>query len=389
MAFSLEGLKGFPLERQIRSWKSIVLEPISKLDIDAFSRVRIILMNGAETEAIRFSHACFRKNKELQPVLAEIRRVEQQQATTLNWLMPADQSPLETTIAYEQVAIEVTAALAQQEPDPYLAQAYRFGLLEDFDHMYRYSALMDRLSGNDANTILQSYTDILPGRPTAIEHRHPLDDIRNPYDRKKAAPLSKLNAMTLVASEYQTHDYYMHVGPLFADSLARQLYAEIASIEEQHVTQYESLIDPDETWIEKWVMHEANEVYNYYSCLQAERDPRLKSIWELFLDFEITHLNKAMEALKRFENRDPMEILPTTLPEPIAFESQREFVRDTLRKELELSAHGPDFVHRSQENLRTRQYRQQVNESGSPSEQVSQGYRWSPGTELSRKGAMQ
>ena len=28
----------------------------------------------------------------------------------------------------------------------------------------------------------------------------------------------------------------------FADPLARQLYAEIASIEEQHVTQYESII---------------------------------------------------------------------------------------------------------------------------------------------------
>jgi hypothetical protein len=38
--------------------------------------------------------------------------------------------------------------------------------------------------------------------------------------------------------------------------VARQLYAEIASIEEQHVTQYESIIDPDETWLEKWVLHD-------------------------------------------------------------------------------------------------------------------------------------
>ena len=39
----------------------------------------------------------------------------------------------------------------------------------------------------------------------------------------------------------------MNIGPMFADPVARQLYAEIASIEEQHVTQYESIIDPDET----------------------------------------------------------------------------------------------------------------------------------------------
>ena len=69
--------------------------------------------------------------------------------------------------------IEVTAAVAQLEPDPYLAQVYRFGLLEDFDHLYRYSALLDRLEGKDANNILQSYTDIVPGRPTVVEHRAP------------------------------------------------------------------------------------------------------------------------------------------------------------------------------------------------------------------------
>jgi hypothetical protein len=48
-----------------------------------------------------------------------------------------------------------------------------------------------------------------------------------------------MNAYTLVAGEYQTHDFYLTVGPMFSDPLARQLYAEIAAIEEQHVTQYE------------------------------------------------------------------------------------------------------------------------------------------------------
>ncbi|MCQ3986312.1 hypothetical protein FK507_28975, partial [Klebsiella pneumoniae] len=89
--------------------------------------------------------------------LAEIRRVEQHQATMVNWLIGADHSPLETTVAYEQVAIEVTAAVAQNEPDPYQAQTYRFGLLEDFDHLYRYAAMLDRLEGKDANNILQGY----------------------------------------------------------------------------------------------------------------------------------------------------------------------------------------------------------------------------------------
>src|SRR3954470_7798244 len=235
MAIDLRKDRGTPLARQKFTWRELVQEPYSKLNDDAFTRVRVILMNGIELEALRFSHLCSRMNRELQPALAELRRVEQHQATMVNWLNPADQNPIETTIAYEQVAIEVTASIAQNEPDPYLAQVYRFGLLEDFDHLYRYTALLDRLEGKDANNILQSYTDILPGRPTKVEHRAPEDDLRRPYDRALADPLTKLHALTITASEFQTHDYYMNIGPLFADPVARQLYAEIASIEEQHV----------------------------------------------------------------------------------------------------------------------------------------------------------
>ena len=75
-------------------------------------------MNGIEQEALRFSHACARMNADLQADLAIIRRVEHHQETLVNWLLPPDMSPLETTIAYEQVAIEVTAAVAQKTPNP-------------------------------------------------------------------------------------------------------------------------------------------------------------------------------------------------------------------------------------------------------------------------------
>src|SRR5918911_549468 len=164
MAIDLLKDRGTPLERQRFTWRELVQPPYSKLDDDAFTRVRVILMNGIESEAVRFSHSCARMNQDLQRALAQVRRVEQHQQTLVNWLNPADQSPLETTIGFEQVAVEVTASVAQSEPDPYLAQVFRFGLLEDFDHMYRYSALMDRLTGRDANNLVQSYTDIIPGR---------------------------------------------------------------------------------------------------------------------------------------------------------------------------------------------------------------------------------
>src|SRR5690606_6380415 len=147
--------------------------PISKLDDDAFTRVRAILLNGLELDSLRTKQVALRMNADARVQLAQLMRVEQHQATTINWLIGADHSPLETTIGYEQTAIEVTAAAAQLERDPYLEQGYRYALLEDVDHLSRYSALLNRLERKDANNITQGYTAIVPARATWNHPRAP------------------------------------------------------------------------------------------------------------------------------------------------------------------------------------------------------------------------
>jgi hypothetical protein len=57
MVLSLTDNRGVALGRQCFTWREMVQTPISKLDDDAFTRVRVILMNGLELEALRFGHA--------------------------------------------------------------------------------------------------------------------------------------------------------------------------------------------------------------------------------------------------------------------------------------------------------------------------------------------
>ena len=106
MALDLMREKGVPLEERLMSfsWRDMVRVAVSKLDDDAFTKVRIILMNGIESEQLRFKHLCGRFNDNLRLPLAQVRRVEQFQQTTINWLLPPDMSPLEITPGYEQVA---------------------------------------------------------------------------------------------------------------------------------------------------------------------------------------------------------------------------------------------------------------------------------------------
>jgi hypothetical protein len=384
MTLNLLTERGMPLERQQFTWKDLVRNPISKLDDDAFTRVRVILMNGVELDSLRMKQVMIRNNRALRVPLAQLMRVEQHQATLINWLMGADHSPIETTIGYEQTAIEVTASVAKLEPDPYLAQGYRYALLEDFDHLYRYSALLDRLEGKDANNITQGHTDIVPARPTLAHHRAAEHDLLEPY-APDAALATKLHALTLTGGEYQTHDYYMNIGPIFADPLARQLYAEIASVESQHIVHYGSMINPDESPLEKMLLQEACEVWNYCACVEQETNPRIKAIWERFLDYELGHLQAVIALFKEHERRDPAELLGDgTLPQRIAFESHRAYVRQVIEAETGMRKNGTQFVDEGNEGASSLAYREQMNRDGSPSETVSANYHWAPGTELAR-----
>src|SRR5690606_39161269 len=140
-------------------------------------------------------------DSEVKRQLAMIRRVEQQQQKVINWLIPGDETTIEVTLGYEQVAVDLTAWLAQNEPDPYLKQVYDFALLEDFDHLYRYANLYELIEGRQADKITSALTEIMPGRPTIFEHRHPFDEIRRPMTAVAADPQSVLNALTIVAGE--------------------------------------------------------------------------------------------------------------------------------------------------------------------------------------------
>jgi hypothetical protein len=388
MAINLLTERGQPLERQQFTWKDLVRNPISKLDDDAFTRVRTILMNGVELDSLRVKQIMLRTHGPLRAQIAQLMRVEQHQATLINWLIGADHSPIETTIGYEQTAIEVTASVARLEPDAYLAQGYRYALLEDFDHLYRYSALLDRLEGKDANNITQGHTDIVPARATLVHHRAPEHDLLEPYGLD-AALATKLHALTLTGGEYQTHDYYMNIGPLFADPLARQLYAEIASVESQHIVHYGSMINPTESPLEKLLLQEACEVWNYSACVEQETNPRIKAIWERFLDYELGHLQMAISLFKQHERRDPAELLGDgELPPRIEFKSHREYVREVIEQETGMRKAGTQFVTEKNEGATSLAYRKQMNSDGSPSETVSATYRWAPGTELARAAAL-
>ncbi|MBR2869783.1 MAG: hypothetical protein IKB98_00165 [Clostridia bacterium] len=330
--------KELPKTSQVKfySFKGMAVKPYDKNTASPYTKTRVILMNGTEFESNMFLHQLNRHclNNEIRRVAAEVRRSEQQQQKRIASLRPINETILETTIGYEQLAVDLTADLAKKEPNLFVKQQLDFALLEDFDHLYRYANLLDMEEGVHAERLVGKYTEIMPGRPTISEHRHPKDDVRRYINCWQDALPTRLNTMIITAAEQQTMNYYMNVANLYHSDLGRKLYTEIAMIEEQHVTGYGSLLDPSCTWLESWVMHEYTECYLYWSCYQDESDARIKQIWLEHFEEELSHLKIASDMLYKYEGREWQQLFVggSDFPDLIKLQSNKEYIREIIQK---------------------------------------------------------
>ncbi|MFQ9681891.1 MAG: hypothetical protein ACLRZH_18965, partial [Ruthenibacterium lactatiformans] len=226
-----------------------------------------------------------------------------------------------------------------------VVKVMQFALLEDFDHLYRYADLLDMEDGVHAERLVGSYTEIMPGRPTISEHRHPFDSVRRACSFKKAAPITKLNTSIITAAEQQTMNYYMNIAAFYKSDRGRKLYQEIGMIEEQHVTQYGALLDTKCTWLESLLMHEYTECYLYWSCFNDETDRPVKKIWEQHFHQELSHLHAAARLLQTYEKKEWRQVIPDgEFPELLKFGPQKEYIRDVLAGTVEWTADGEEFT---------------------------------------------
>lgn len=333
--------KSKSLENNFLPLRKMYPKSYNKLTTSPYTKTRVILMNGTEFESQWFMHNFARhcNEPEICSALAVVRRQEQQQQKRISLLKPVNESILETTIAYEQLAIDLTAVLARHEKDENNIKALNFALLEDFDHLYRFANLLKTDKDEDADILVGKYTEIMPGRPTVAEHRYPVDDVKAHMDARQADLYTKLVASTITAAEQQTMNYYMNIAQWYKNELGRKLYAEIAMIEEAHVTQYESLKDPTMTWLEQWVMHEYCECWLYYSAMMDESDEQIKKIWSEHFKMEVSHLKVAAKLMKKYENKDFESVCGSgEFPQLLKIGGNKDYIRRVLGETINLTA---------------------------------------------------
>ena len=335
------------IEKSYESLKKIPQKPYDAKKTSPFTKVRVILMNGTEFEANWFSHQFSRHctDNNLRREIAMIRRREQQQQKKIASLKPIGESVLQHTIAYEQLAVELTAILAQRVKDKNVKNALNFALLEDFDHIFRYANLLEMDEKIKAEDLLGYYTEVMPARPTISEHRHPKDSINHYIQSSDADLFTKLAVHIITAAEQQTMNFYMNLANFYPNEIGRNLYSEIAMIEEQHVSEYGSLLDTTTSWLECLVMHEYTECYLYYSVYMDESHEQIKKLWLANYKEECAHLQKAIKLLEKYEKKSVEDLFPTgaEFPELLKFGSNKEYVRKVLKETGNYTKYEEDY----------------------------------------------
>ena len=349
MSIDLSRDKGTPVSRQRFTWKELVQPPYSKLDDDAFTRVRVILMNGIEAEALRFQHACARMNRDA--AARRSRRCGASSSTSRRWSTGSTRrtrSPLETTHRLRAggdrghrqrrperarpvpgAGLPLRPARGLRPPVPLLARCW---------------------TGSRARTPTTSSRATptsCPGRPTAVEHRAPEDDLRRPYDRTTAAPLTKLHALTIMAGRAPDarllHDHRARCSPTRWRASSTRRSPRSRSSTSPSTSRSSTRA---RRWLEKWLLHEASEVYNYYSCVRVRDEPAhqgdLGALPRLRARPPRTSCASSSSSIER---RDPAEVLPDDAAG--ADRASRASASSCARccsSEVDLRANGTEFV---------------------------------------------
>ena len=172
-----------------------------------------------------------------------------------------------------------------------------------------------------------------------------MDNVKKAMNSQKSDLYTKLVANIITAAEQQTMNYYMNISQWYKNDLGRKLYAEIGLVEEEHVTQYESLKDPNCTWLEQWVLHEYTEAYLYYSAYCEEENKNIKQIWHDFYLMECAHLKVACRLLEKFENKTHVGVIGEgEFPTLLKLGTNKAYVREVLERTILLTGDRQSYI---------------------------------------------
>ena len=206
-----------------------------------YPRLKSLLLEAVLQKCIRFSQEteALLGDTGLRRDLALLRRVEMEQAFRVRSHLAFFCHDAEECLYRAALLLETGAALAQRMEDHLLRQTIHFLLPEFLEILYRLAQLLRYQRDESPSAILERYPEIMPGRPLALCHRHPEDDVGAPWP--EMGPEDELSCILLIAAVEAFQSACDQAAFHAQDSLERGLMQELSLLAEQHRTLLSSL----------------------------------------------------------------------------------------------------------------------------------------------------
>lgn len=313
----------------------------NKYDVDGQTRARIILANAAMSDAFDSYHALARivNDRDVFKELSLMHDGERESRRLFCTLMPKDEKTIERAIFCEQLEIELFAALASRKIQRRVRTTINSVLVDDLDHLYRFSNLLHLTDGTPAETLVP--LDVLPSRPTYAQITPLSKAAVNPVDGSDIPTV--LAVMLSIAVKRYAATLYRTSASLPRDDLSRGLFAEVSTVEEHHLTRLGGLL-PQKSTFERLLLTAYCECYALYSCGETETDARLKAAFEKAYRAAVKSLKTAATLLQNYEGKNYAKVIsPCDFPPPISLTNDVGYVRAVLAA-TDLSSDAPQDV---------------------------------------------
>lgn len=250
------------------------------------------------------------------------------------------ETALERAVVGLTAHITRLAELAAEEADPQVRAVYEYMLADVLTHRSQLAAKLARTQG--ISPLAQAGFNDRPGR-AIVSQFIPLDDIlKKPYAKERALPATKFGLRLVLAQTAAINDIFNQI---FAESGDRHLIgmlADYSRVTLAHLAMVGSLIDPSETWMERWFFSEAAVAAGIKRAASLAPGGRLESVFRHMLQDDRRHLDEIFSLGRTFENWRPA-MFAMEAPSIPVLPDLDDFISKIIRDQAKVVCSGTGF----------------------------------------------
>ena len=245
------------------------------------------------------------REENVRGILARVFLEEEIHQAMIGSLLKPTVVPWQHVVGSELAFIALTGTLAQIEPDTRVGAVFDYLLI---DHLTQVKALTEETKALGLDPAMVDEVARLPDGRDFKDQFHPTEDlIKTPYPAT-ADPGTKVNVRLVTMADTLVGELTAGLGVMGAPESLAQLARVIGTVEAGHHLMLRTLLNPEESVLERAFQSELAEVMGLNRLLSTEKESGAKEAYDFMVEEDEDHLRYLGAVLADVEGKDPIKL---------------------------------------------------------------------------------